>query len=447
MMAPRFAALASFLSIVLWVPHAEAWQAWSSFQNGGSPIYEAANLHEAGDLPTEWSPDEGIRWQVPLAGYGQSTPVVFGQQVYLTSVTGSEKQNLHVQALSLSTGEEIWRHKALNSSPEENTNYVSRAAPSPACDDDGVIAFFEGGNVIALTHEGKVRWTIDLVRQYGDVKARHSLAASVEQDEDRMFVWVEREQDPYVLAVDKDNGKVLWRAAGLGTTSWASPRLVPVDGGQHLVLSGIGKLAGLDPESGERLWDFADIGGNSTPTPVPVSEGRFLIGASPGPDGSGGGNATKSNGMIRITSTDEGYQAGWLWQAERATSSFGSPMAYDGKAWFVNRQGVIFCLNAENGDEHFVRRSPGGSVWATPLASGDRIYLFGKDGVTTVVANATDMQEIATNDLWQDDAPAAGQPAGESPAGNFGGPVLYAATPFPGGLLLRRGDRLYCVGK
>ena len=125
---------------------------------------------------------------------------------------------------------------------------------------------------------------------------------------------------------------------------------------------------------------------------------------------------------------------------ERATSSFGSPIAHDGKVYFVNRQGVVFCLDQESGEEIYARRSPGGSVWATPLVLADKIYLFGKDGVTTVLANADEMTEIATNDLWTSEAAPQQAPPAEGGQGNFGGPVLYAATPHSSGLLMRRGD-------
>ncbi len=433
--------LVTLMLVSLWAADAWGLQSWTSFQNGGWPSCEA-------EMPTTWSPEQGLKWQVDLAGYGQSTPVIHGQQIYVTSVSGKQKENLHIQALSMETGEEIWRYEAANSTPQENNPYVSRAAPTPVCDDEGLIAFFEGGNLMALTHDGKLRWALDLTQEYGDVQARHGLAASLEQNEQHVFVWVEREKDPYVLALKKQDGEAVWKSPGLGGTSWASPRLVPVGDANHLVLSGSGKLAGLDPDTGKRLWDFDQIGGNSTPTPVPVGAGRFLMGASPGRSEAEGDQAAKSNGMIQISNADNAFQAKWLWQAERATSSFGSPIVHDGKAYFVNRQGVVFCLNAEDGQEIYVGRSPAGSVWATPLALGQHIYLFGKDGVTVILANAEEMQEVATNDLWTrqtETAPTEGQ-AGEA-AGNFGGPVLYAATPHTGGLLLRRGDVLYCVSK
>jgi len=409
---------------------AVGFQNWTSFQNGGSPISDES-------VATDWSPESGVTWKTALAGYGQSTPVAFEDQIYVTSVSGDNKEQLHVQALDAKTGQEVWQVQMKNSTPEKNNSYVSRAAPSPVCDSLGVICFFEGGNVIALTHDGKQRWAIDLTQTEGSVKTRHGIAASLEQDQDRVFIWVERETDPYVLAVNKSDGSIDWRSAGLGTTSWSSPRLIDVDNARHLVLSGSGKIAGLDSKTGKREWEFNEIGGNTTPTPIPIKEGQFLIGASVGRGESSDGKTAKSNGVIQVKPTADGFAASWLWQAVRATSSFGSPICFNDQAYFVNRQGVVFCLDSETGEEIYAKRMPCGSVWATPLALDGKLYFFGKDGLTTILEDAKEMNEIATNELW----PPAAQRGGA-----MGGPVLYAATPHSQGLLLRRGDTLFCVG-
>ncbi len=233
---------------------------WSSFQNGGRMSLEDQAT------PGDWKLAGEIAWTADLTGYGQSCPVVWGDRVYVTSVEGPQKETYLVTAYSLADGKQLWQHKTKNASPHENSNYVSRAAPTPAADASGLVCFFEGGNLLGLTHEGDVRWEMNLVEKYGDIGARHGLAASVEQDEQSAYIWVERSEEPYILSLDKQTGEMNWKVAGLGVTSWASPRLVPVDGGQQLVLSGVGMLVGLDPTTGERLWTFEGISGNSTPT-------------------------------------------------------------------------------------------------------------------------------------------------------------------------------------
>lgn len=407
--------------------------AWTSFQNGGQLALDSKTL------PTEWSPSEGIAWEASIEGYGQSSPVVFDERIYCTSCSGENKENLHVACFDAVTGKSRWQSDFHNSSPEENSNYVSRAAPTPVCDSDGVIALFEGGNVVALNGEGEVRWQRDLVADYGQIKARHGLGSSLEQNDQHVFVWIEREEDPYVLALEKASGETAWKSPGAGSTSWSSPRLVPVGDSTQLVLSAIGKLIGYDPASGERLWTFDSISGNSTPTPIPLGEGRFLIGATTGRGNSSGGKAHKSNGVIQILRGDDGkYHAKYLWQAERATSSFGSPLVVRGHAYFINRSGVIYCLDVESGQELYTKRTDG-SAWATPIANGNHIYVFGKNGNTTIIEAGREFRKIATNALWQDQSNGERSP-------RTSGSVLYAASISGSDLILRTGNRLYKIG-
>lgn len=407
---------------------------WTGFQNGGKLAVTGK------DYPVNWSPQSGVAWERELAGYGQSSPVIFGETFFVTSVSGDMKENCQIEAFNTRTGDKVWQFDTENSTPAKNSTYVSKAAPSPVCDRSGVVTLFEGGNVVALSPAGELRWQRDLVAEYGVIESRHGLSSSLEQNGKAVFVWIERSENPYVLALEKSTGKTIWKAEGLGVTSWSSPRLVPVAKSEHLVLSGIGKLVGLDPATGEQLWEFDKIAGNSTPTPIPIGSNRFLIGATVGRGESGRGKAAQSNGVIAISnSAEDGYSAEYVWQAKAATSSFGSPIAHNGLAWFVNRTGVIYCLDLETGEQKYASRTPG-SIWATPIVIGDSLYLFGKNGTTTVISTGPKYEVIAENNLWEAEPAKEGQPA-------FQGPVLYAASLTNSQLILRRGDRIFAISR
>lgn len=429
--------LASLLVASTIAATAFANDAWTSFQNGGNVANATPSEVSLGD----------IQWQTEFTGYGQSSPVVWDGNVYITTVQGDNKDKCHVTAYRLDDGTQLWQHTLANATPAESSNYISKAAPSPVTDKDGIVCFFEGGNVIALTHKGKVRWERNLVEDYGDLKARHGLSSSLEQDDDSVFVWVERSDDPYIASLNKQSGETEWKSKGLGATAWSSPRLLPVDGGQHLVLSAIGSLAGLDPVTGERLWTFDGISGNSTPTPMPLGNGRFLIGATVGRGESGGGRAAESNGVVQIQRTDDSkWSADYAWKAKRATSSFGSPIAHNGVAMFVNREGVLYGLNAETGDELFAKRLKG-SIWATPIAMGEQVLFCEKDGKIDTLSNIDSAQKLSTWDKLPEppkpDPPAEAENEGRG--GPPSGPVLYAAVVIGDRLLLRQGDRLFSV--
>ncbi|MFN5851850.1 MAG: PQQ-binding-like beta-propeller repeat protein, partial [Pirellulaceae bacterium] len=136
----RFLAIGSIASCLLLPARMNAEEIWSGFQNGGQLQVE--------QLPESWDASgKGIAWKAALEGYGQSTPVVAENEVYLTSVSGPNKETYHVTAYSLVDGSKRWQKDFSNPSPEESNSYVSRAAPSPVIDATGLFVSFEGGIV------------------------------------------------------------------------------------------------------------------------------------------------------------------------------------------------------------------------------------------------------------------------------------------------------------
>lgn len=408
---------------------------WSEFQNGGSAVSPSSKL------PLHWTPETNVAWTAKVPGYGQSAPVVAHDQVVVTSTSGDNKDNYHLVSYAIESGEQNWQLDFKNPSPFKNTPMVSRAAPTAIATENGFVAFFEGGVVVAVSAAGERQWELDLVEKFGAIEARHGLAASLEQDAERLFVWVERSEDPYILALDKTSGEVIWKVPGLGTTSWASPRLISVNQKPQLVCSGSGKIVGLDPGSGAQLWEFTDIANNSSCTPMPVSENQFLIGASDGRGESSGGSGAASNGLIEISENADGsFQAAFKWQAKKATSTFGSPVVAGRTAAIVNRTGVLFRIDLESGEQVAMDRVNAGGIWATPIVNGDLIYVFGHKGTTSVVS-LTDGKEIATNRCWAE----VGDAASADESGASGGKVLYAAAVASPYLIIRSGDELFAI--
>jgi outer membrane protein assembly factor BamB len=421
---------AAFLTACLHGNSPAADNVWTGFQNGGRLTTSS--------LPESWdATGKNIAWKIALEGYGQSSPVIFNDQVFVTFTSGAKKDKYHIAAYALKDGAKLWQQDFSNPTPEENNSYVSRAAPTPVVDSNGVYVSFEGGVVVALASDGKIRWQHNLVEKFGPIKARHGLAASLEQDNDHLFVWVEREEKPYILALNKNTGDVVWNAQGVGATSWSSPRLLNVAGKQQLLCSASGKIAGYDVATGNKLWEFADIANNTTCTPIPVGDGLFFIGASDGRGEQGGGKTAASNGLVEIKPTSDGkFEVGYKWRAEKATCSFGSPIVAANKVWIVNRSGVLYQLELETGKQVSAERIAAGSVWATPLATNNRLYLFGQKGLTSIV-DLSNAAELTTCTTWED--------ASEAAPAAMGGAVLYAAVSAGDTLLIRRGDALFAI--
>jgi outer membrane protein assembly factor BamB len=173
-----------------------------------------------------------------------------------------------------------------------------------------------------------------------------------------------------------------------------------------------------------------------------VSPGRLLIGASAGREGGPTKEAVETNGLVEVKKVDGAYTAKYLWRSKKATCSFSSPMAYKGRAYFVDRRGMVFCLDVETGSEIFSDRLEH-PVWATPVGVADKVYFIGEDGISTVIAASDKFEVLSKNTLWESSEAAAGDP--NNPRGMLNKVRQYAVVVVGDSVLIRRGDKLYCV--
>ena len=212
-----------------------------------------------------------------------------------------------------------------------------------------------------------------------------------------------------------------------------------------------------DAATGQQLWTIGDLGGNTVATPSQVDESRLIIGAAPGRGEANAENAAMSNLMIEVTAKPNAdgkpvAAAEVVWRAEKAMASFSSPIAYQGVGYWVNRAGIVFAVDLQNGQELFAQRIDQ-APWATAIGAGDRVYFFGKDGTTTVIRAGNAFEKLASNTLWnpddqQADDAATGReetPERRAAAANFSGPIQYGVAVAGDSFLIRTGNRLYRV--
>lgn len=392
-------------------------------------------------IPTEWSPTENLAWQQKLPGYGQSSPVVWKDHVYVTTVVGKVKEKCVVTCLQLKDGETVWQVEVESSDKVESNLYISRAAPTPVVDDQGIFVFFETGDTVAISHSGEKLWQRSLTKEYGPFENRFGLSASPLQSKDAIYILADHEGPSYLVKLRKSNGETIWKTERDSRVSWSSPSWTTIDGTRYIVVSSAGSVDGYDESTGEQVWSFDDVNGNTANTPLPFGDGQFLVGASPGRQSENQAAAERSNMAMKVEMKDDVLTPTVMWRAERTTSSFGSPIVYRGNAYWVNRTGVVFCFDAETGKRKFNGRLAE-SNWATPVGVGDRIYFFGQKGSTTVIAAGDKFQKLAENRLWEVE-PA--DPDAQPGRGNFGGRTQYGVAIVDGSLLVRTGDILYCI--
>src|SRR5262245_53414058 len=246
-------------------------ETWPSLHNGGNTSINAA------DLPLSWSPEKAIAWSVALPGYGQSAPVVWDRQVYVTAIEGDDKEWCFVQAHDARNGRRAWQPKFPATVKTKNSYMVSRAAPTPVVDRDGVYALFESGDLHALTHGGKQRWQVALFdatkRKFDNA---HGYGASPTQTGKAVIVLVDHRGPSYLLALSKESGKPLWKTERKSRSSWSSPQVARVGGKEQVIVSSTGTVDGYDAETGKLLWSHTGLSGNGTPS-VTVQGDRVYV--------------------------------------------------------------------------------------------------------------------------------------------------------------------------
>lgn len=423
---------------------------WPTFLGAGAIRPEASA--STSQLPLTWSPEQGILWTCEIEGHGQSSPVAWGELLFVTSIEGPNKERCIVTCVSLKDGKPLWRQTVDTSFPVKNSLYVSRAAPTPVVDAERVVCLFESGDCVAYSHAGELLWQRELQRSHGPFIAEFGLGASPCQTDQHVFVLLEHDGPSHLLALSKTTGEVTWEAARSPRRSWSSPAMLNVAGQPQIVVSSAGTVDGYNPADGNLLWSFNEIGGNTGTTPIDCGDGRFLVGASAGRQGENAAAAATSNCMLQVSRVDDQWQVKKLWHNADAAPSWGSPILHQGLAYWVNRVGVVCCIDSQTGDTLYQGRTKQ-SCWATPLADGQHIYLFGKDGLTSVIASGSKFEVLAENRLWNEDQPPTDASLKteettaerQQAAAMFSGPTVYGYAVAGDKIVVRIGNRLYCL--
>ncbi len=369
----------------------QSWADWTSFRNGGDSSAEK--------LPVKWSP-ESIAWQLELTGYGQSTPVIQGQQIFVASVVGGMKEQCLIQCVDLGDGSEQWRYETASAKQSPSTYMASRAAPTPVVDQNGVYVFFETGDLVAVDLSGKKLWHRDLRKELGDFENNHGLGSSPAQNDTHLYLNLEHRGPSFLVAIRKADGTSDWKVSRPSGSSWSSPIFVQDAERPQVIVSSAGTVTSYDSSNGNELWTVKGLDGNTVPSPT-VHSGRLFVGARL-PEFAEEGSV-RSNCCLDISkSSSESPEV--LWRAGKAISDYASPVVAGDFVYFINKIGVLHCLDIATGKLRY-RKRLNGPCWATPIASDGHLYLFGKDGTTQIVEANEKFTLIASNNLWDPTKP------------------------------------------
>lgn len=408
--------------------------AWPGFRGTGDSVAK-------GEYPTEWGPGKSVAWAADLPGYGQSSPVVWDGTVYLTAVEGDQREKGYVVALSAKDGQEKWRHTFAPTLKAKWSYTISRAAPTPCVDASGVYCFFEGGNLLAFDHAGKVRWERNLVKEYGEFQGNHGVGSSPAQTADALYVLIDHRGQSYLVAINKKDGQNKWKTDRDAKGGWASPVVATRDGKAEVVASSGGSIIGYAADTGKELWKLDNVIGNTLPSASVVGD-RVLFGGGTSRAKEDPAPGAKGNGCLKLVTKDGKPTFESAWTAKVGISNYATPLGYEGVAYFVNQVGVAHAHDLTSGKELFAERIDG-SCWASPLGAGGHVYFFGKDGVTTVLKAGKEFEKVASNRLWEakPKAPVGGK------EGDYGDPIVYGVAAADGAFFVRTGSQLFRVGK
>lgn len=393
---------------------------WPGFRGPGGMGHS-----DATSLPLNWAADENIRWRRELPGGGSSSPVVFGDHIYLTSYTGyqvpGEGQGRlddltrHLLCLNREDGELIWDRAVKAKLPEEERiRDHGYAANTPAADADRVYVFLGKSGVFAYTHEGRRLWQADV----GSGTHGWGTSASPLLYRDLVIINASVESQS-LIALDRKTGDELWRASGI-KEAWNTPVIVQTASGQdELIIAKHGKVLGFSPESGEELWSCdTDITWYMVPGAVAADGIVYVLGGRSGT----ASLAVRAGGRGDVTSTHR------LWTSNKG-SNVTSPVIHDGHLyWMHEKLAIAYCARGETGELVYEQRiDRGGQIYASSLLGDGRVYYTNRSGRTFVVPAKPEFELLATNELRDG--------------------TLFNASPAVTGnrLLIRSEKHLYCI--
>ena len=387
--------------------------------------------------PTEFGETKNLRWKVELPGEGVSCPIVIGDKLFITAYSGYGAEGgtqldlvRHVLCFDAKTGKEIWRKEIEAVLPEDA--YSGMGVPShgyashtPASDGERVYAFFGKSGVKAFDLDGNQLWE----RSVGtDSDPRRWGSSSSPLVVDGVVVVVAGPEKRAIVGLDAKSGSELWTADAEALASvWGSPVTAPGEGGKtDVVLGTPGEIWGLNPATGKIRWYAGAVGEDGFNTSVVVADG--VVYAIEGR--SGGSIALRTGGKGDVG------QSHLVWSG-RDANRFGTPLVYRDRLWFVSNR-IANCLDAKTGEKIFQGRLPSegggafgrGADYASPVAADGKIYYVTGNGEVHVLKAADELESLAVNTLGAE---------GEA----------FAATPAisDGALFIRSSRHLWCFSE
>lgn len=375
-----------------------------------------------GALPLRWSEKKNVVWKTPLPGEGWSSPVIQGNQIWMTTATDASK-SLRALCVDLDTGRlvhnvEVFRVDDPGTVHKKN----GHASPTPVIAGERVFVHFGAHGTACLSTAGEIVWKTSLAYYH-----HHGPGASPALAGDWLFLACDGYTGPgydkisrniaapqFVAALDPANGEVVWRKDRAGQHAYATPLVIEVDGRTQVVSPGGDRVVAYDASTGDEIWWCRYTGYSLVPRPV---YGHGLVYVCTGYDPPTSLLALRPDGAGDVTDTHLAWKI-----TSQAVPLTPSPILVGNELYFVSDSGVLSCMDAKAGKVKY-RQRLGGNFSASPIVAGNRLYFQSESGQMHVIEAGAKFEKLAVNTI---EGPAFASPATANGALYLrGGGALY----------------------
>jgi outer membrane protein assembly factor BamB len=415
----RYILILAILSVGTVRARADNWPAW----RGADGMGRCAET----DLPVKWSATENVRWKVKLPGPGNSTPVIWGERIFLTQAT-DKGQERGLLCLSRKDGKTLW-HKVVSyhgKEPTHDTNPYCSA--SPATDGERIVVSYGSAGVYCYDFEGKELWHRDL----GKCDHIWGNAASPMFYGDLVILNFGPGKRTFLIAMDRKTGAEVWKVEEPGGKlgdkgqsewlgSWSTPTLLKLKERDELIMSWPGVVKAYAPKTGDLLWTCQGLAKDQSEdrlvytSPLVSPEAVVAMAGYGGP-----ALAVRPGGKGDVTATHR------LWRQPRGPQRIGSGVLVGEHVYMVNEPGTAECLELKTGKSVWNERV-GTGAWGSLVQAGDKLYVTNVEGETLVLAAKPKFEIVSRNPLKET--------------------TRASIAVSDGNIFIRTYEHLWCIGK
>ena len=394
---------------------------WPSFRGA-----QASGVADGQNLPDTWNAKTGenILWRTAIPGLAHSSPVVWGNQIFLTSAVSSDpkatfrpglygdgdasqdrsRHRWMIYAVDKRNGKILWERVAHEGEPVDKRHIKSTYANStPATDGRIVVAWFGSQGVHAYDVNGRPLWKVDLGRvdmgAYDIPTYEWGPASSPIIWDNLVILQCDTQTDSFLLALDAATGKTVWKTDREELPSWGTPTVAMTATGPELVTNASNFIRGYDPRTGKELWRLGRSSKITAPTPI-FTDDVFVVASGRGPERPIFVVRANARGDLTLPEGKTDSEA-IVWSRTGRGSYMPTPLSYKGHLYVLANNGLFDAYNLKTGAEVYRQRLPqvGSGFSASPVAADGKIYISNEDGEILVITAGEKFAHVATNSM------------------------------------------------